>query len=72
MLSSDAWTDRLFFKNLEEVKAFRFHSNGIEATGFDDCIVASFARVRRWQPSAEVTCSQKILARGFKVIGSSE
>jgi hypothetical protein len=39
---------------LEEVKAFRFHSNGIEATGFDDCIVASFERVRRWQPSAEV------------------
>jgi hypothetical protein len=32
--------DRLFFKNLEEVKAFRFHSNGVEATGFDDCIVA--------------------------------
>jgi hypothetical protein len=33
--------DRLFFKNSEEVKAFRFHSNGVEATGFDDCIVAS-------------------------------
>jgi hypothetical protein len=31
--------DQLLFKNLEEVKAHRSGSNGIDVTGFDDCIV---------------------------------
>jgi hypothetical protein len=75
MLSSDACIDRLFFKNLEEVKRSdavrdprregyvpRGESGG-RSTGFDDCIVASSCHCGMGrQPSAEVkACSGETL-----------
>ena len=68
--------DRLFFKNVEEVKRFDLDSNRIEATGYDDCIARTLRQKARCvsNRSAEVNLElyDTQLERVLKVIGSSD